>query len=94
VLPTGTQTLLMQLLPASQSPEREHCGSITHCPAMQDAPAEQSDACAHCVSTWPEQPTTATNASSTPKTAEEMRTENGRPCTRRVSRAFDASGIR
>lgn len=46
-LPTGTQLELMQLLPASQSPEREHCGSITHCPAMHEAPEEQSDACAH-----------------------------------------------
>ena len=31
-LPTGVQTEAMQLLPASQSPEREHCGSIEHIP--------------------------------------------------------------
>ncbi|HET9035603.1 MAG TPA: hypothetical protein VFN45_05340 [Myxococcaceae bacterium] len=80
-LPTGTQAWLMQLLPASQSPEREHCGSITHCPEMHEAPDEQSDACAHWMSTRPEQPTMATSASSRQETAEEMRTEDGRPCT-------------
>lgn len=29
-LPTGVQLWAMQLLPASQSPEREHCGNFTH----------------------------------------------------------------
>jgi hypothetical protein len=38
VLPTGTQAWLMQLLPASQSPEREHCGSSTHWPEIHEAP--------------------------------------------------------
>ena len=80
-LPTGVQMAAMQLLPASQSPEREHCGSAEHIPEIHDAPAGQSDACEHWVSTRPEQPTTATTVSRTPKTAEEMRTENGRPCT-------------
>ena len=80
-LPTGVQTEAMQLLPASQSPEREHCGSDAHIPWMQDAPVGQSDACEHCVSTRPEQPATATSVSRTPETAEEMRTEDGRPCT-------------
>jgi hypothetical protein len=42
-LPTGVQAELMQLLPASQSPEREHCGSTEHIPEMQDAPVGQSD---------------------------------------------------
>ena len=93
-LPTGVQTEAMQLLPASQSPEREHCGSAAHIPWMQDAPDGQSDAAEHCVSTLPEQPTTASTVNRTPKTAEEMRTENGRPCTGRVCRAFVCSGIR
>jgi hypothetical protein len=93
-LPTGVQRELMQLFPASQSPEREHCGSVAHIPEMQDAPEGQSVACEHCVSTRPEQPATATSVSRTPETAEEMRTENGRPCPGRVCRAFVCSGIR
>ena len=80
-LPTGTQLELMQLFPASQSPEREHWGSFTHALAMQDAPALQSESCEHCVSTRPEQAATTTSARRTPETAEEMRTEDGRPCT-------------
>jgi hypothetical protein len=93
-LPTGVQTEAMQLLPASQSPEREHCGSTEHIPEMQDAPVGQSDSFAHCVSTLPEQPATASTASRTPETAEEMRTEDGRPSTGRVCPAFACSGIR
>jgi hypothetical protein len=93
-LPTGVQTEAMQLLPASQSPEREHCGSEAHIPWMQDAPAGHSDAAEHCWWTLPEQPATASTVNRTPKTAEEMRTENGRPCTGRVCRAFACSGIR
>jgi hypothetical protein len=80
-LPTGTQLELMQLFPASQSPEREHWGSFTHALAMQDAPALQSESCEHCVSTRPEQAATTTSARRTPETAEEMRTEDGRPRT-------------
>ena len=93
-LPTGTQLALMQLLPASQSPEREHWGRRTHSLAMQDAPALQSESCEHCVSTCPEQAATRTSARRTPETAEEMRTEDGRSCTCTVCRAFDCSGIR
>ena len=93
-LPTGTQVESMQLLPASQSPEREHCGSFTHWLAMQDAPELQSESWEHWVSTRPEQAATTTSASRTPETAEEMGTEDGRPCTGRVCPAFDCSGIR
>jgi len=93
-LPTGVQVEAMQLLPASQSPEREHCGNTEHIPEMQDAPAGQSECCEHWVSTLPEQPARATSASSTPETAKEMRTETGRPCTSRVCRDFDCGGIR
>ena len=71
----------MQLLPASQSPEREHCGKRTHAPAMQEAPELQSDETVHCVSTCPEQPDSAISASRKMETAVEKRTEDGRPCT-------------
>jgi len=80
-LPTGTQDEAMQLLPASQSPEREHWGSFTHAPAMHDAPELQSELTAHCVSTRPEQPDATISASRKVETAVEMRTEDGRPCT-------------
>ena len=46
--PTGVHWDAMQLLPASQSPEREHCGRTEHMPEMHDAPEGHSDACEHC----------------------------------------------
>lgn len=54
--PTGVHRPTMQLLPAAQSPEREHCGRSAHWPEMQLAPPVQSLLSVHCVSTRPEQP--------------------------------------
>ncbi len=92
-LPTGVHLALMQLLPASQSPEREHCGRSTHAPAMQLAPPEHSLVAAHWVSTRPEHPHAVTAAI---RRADDvlMRTEEQRSRTRRASPASTRDGIR
>ena len=46
-LPTGVQVPLMQLLPASHSAEREHCGIFAHAPLIQVASALQSEFWVH-----------------------------------------------
>jgi|SRR5215813_13738646 len=54
-LPTGVHWPEMQLLPASQSADREHWGIFAHAPLMQVAPELQSEFCVQRGSVVPEQ---------------------------------------
>jgi hypothetical protein len=85
-LPTGVHWPLMQLLPASHSAEREHCGIVAHAPLMQVAPALQSEFCAQMSPVVPEQ----LHAGSAAKARQKDATRRSPDSRRRTTQRFPA----
>ena len=83
-LPTATHWPLMQLLPASQSAEREHCGIFAHAPLMQVAPALHSEFCVQTSPVVPEQ----LHAGSAAKAMQEKATRSSPTSRRRTAQRF------